>query len=220
MTLKTVLALGLFAVTLGAHAEEAVGMPELRTGDKWTVVGTDLMKNKVSWKVQREVIKVDGNIATWKYERLPPSTPATGESRLDTAAQVLIDSNLVSGKREVTNFPLVPGKEWKYEYEWKGSYGIVRYEVKAKVVGWEDITVPAGTFHCLRIEHNSYWSRESNIATDGTQTGTIRGRNDTVYWYGPTAKAMVKTATTEYRPTGGVWRRYGEELVEVSVNRN
>jgi len=196
-------------------------MPELQPVDVWVVQGTDLIKSELRWKVRREITKVDGGLATWKYEMLPPSRPASGENTFDVAAQVLQRSNLVFGKLEVTKFPLTPGKQWTYEYETKrAAGGTVRFEMSARVAGWEDIAVPAGTFRAMRIEHDGYWSREADFATEG-RSGSVRGRYQVTYWYAPAAKAIVKSTLRDHKPTGGgLWTYFQEELVELSLRRD
>jgi hypothetical protein len=47
-----------------------------------------------------------------------------------------------------------------------------------KVVGWEDVEVPAGKFKALRLEFD--------------RSGQMRGSASESVWYAPEAKAVVK----------------------------
>ena len=222
MRLGIALVVGLLAATPVAQASEPVGVPDMKVGDKWVMQGTDTLvkDNKVtSWKVRREVTKVEGTVATWKYEMLPPSKPTTGQNRYDFASQVIL-RDFVSGKPEPTRFPLVPGNEWTYEYEVKTSLGIVRNEMKAKVVGWEEVTVPAGTFRALRIEHQGKWSRDGDFARGEGFGQKLSAPVESIYWYAPAAKVVVKTTRTETSYYGGIWFRSEGQLVEFSTGNN
>ncbi|MCW9054906.1 MAG: hypothetical protein OQJ98_02940, partial [Candidatus Pacebacteria bacterium] len=103
------------------------------------------------------------------------------------------DGNMVSvtGSRGTTKFnpairtlsyPLSVGKSWDASYKMeRGSHVIRDSQLTAKVVGWEEVTVPAGTFMCLKIK------------TEGTYTYTYRGRiysgnTDTTTWVAQSAR--------------------------------
>lgn len=217
MKLRATLIVGVLTIAFTAHASEPVGLPDVRVGDKWVVQGKDALvrvNESKSWKVRREVTQVDGNIATWRYERLPPASPGTGQSRFDLASQVM-QRELVSGKQEAARFPLAMGNEWSYEYQVKTSLGVVKNEMTAKVVAWEDVTVPAGTFRALRIEHKGKWSRATDFSREGFSR-TISAPVEVIYWYAPAVKAIVKSRRTETSYYGGTWAESEEELVEFS----
>jgi hypothetical protein len=81
-------------------------------------------------------------------------------------------------------FPLIPGKSWSDETRWQIpdlSQG-GRSVIAGKVGEWEQVAVPAGIFHALRV--------------DVTIRGIGRlGWNDTTfitYWYAPECNRLVK----------------------------
>ena len=218
MRLGIALAIGLLVAASAGRASETIAVPNVRVGDKWVMQGTDTWpKNnkEATWKVERLVVKVEGSLATWKYENRPPLQPGSGENRYDVASQVIL-RDYVSGKDEPTRFPLAVGNEWRYEYSAKTSSGIVRNDIKAKVVGWEDVTVPAGTFRVLRIEHEGSWSRDTDFARDGI-IRSLTAPVEITYWYAPAAKTIVKSIRVEKSFYGGVWFRREQQLVEFSL---
>jgi hypothetical protein len=71
----------------------------------------------------------------------------------------LSQRRVVNGEETVTgrpySFPLSVGKSWTADYinpNRRGRQVSAHFHDTWKVVGWEDVTTPAGTFHCLRVE--------------------------------------------------------------------
>ena len=82
-------------------------------------------------------------------------------------------------------FPLYPGKTWVNDFDWymKGaapSKG--KGEDRGRVIGWEDIQVPAGTFHALKVE----------VVTRFSGTGGMADESTLDYWYSPKINRFVK----------------------------
>lgn len=105
-------------------------------------------------------------------------------------------------------FPLAPGASWRSRYELtRARQGAFRskWDVQIKVVGWEDVEVPAGRFRALRIEGDGSYQRQ-DVAGNGS------GR--WVFWYAPQAKRWVKYTyeSTDFRGNPNV--RQTDELVE------
>ena len=51
-----------------------------------------------------------------------------------------------------------------------------------KVIGWEDVQVPAGNFHALKVEVNSRYYGKGGMADDATL----------IFWYSPQINRFVK----------------------------
>lgn len=82
-------------------------------------------------------------------------------------------------------FPLYPGKTWDDSYDWemKGASPVQgRAEDHGKVLGWEDVQVPAGTFHALKVQVNSRYYGKGGMADEETL----------VYWYSSRVNRFVK----------------------------
>ena len=101
-------------------------------------------------------------------------------------------------------FPLVIGKTWRDEVTISdsGTSGETRARLSGKVIGWESVTVPAGTFRALRIELRGTYS------SDGDGSGTIE---DTL-WYSPEVRNAVRA---EYKDTVGSGSRYNHDIHEL-----
>jgi hypothetical protein len=87
-------------------------------------------------------------------------------------------------------FPLFVGKKWNYAYsttkhEKKGQPGILEdYNVDVKVVSYEQIKLPAGTFWAFKIE-------ESKLKW-GVKPKPKRVFKHRTVWYSPEVKNVVK----------------------------
>lgn len=96
-------------------------------------------------------------------------------------------------KEEVTpfkgqfSFPLWVGKKWSYSFSTsKGKQGASesRSDTNVKIVAYEQVKVPAGTFGAFKIEEVRYGTTKK-----GTQSLTGKGLT---IWYSPDIKRYVK----------------------------
>lgn len=89
------------------------------------------------------------------------------------------------------SFPLEPGKVWQGKYRMSRSDGrVYDYDMSVTAVGWEDVTVPAGTFKALKLSSVNWYRR-----SDGG--GTAAGRIAVNRWYVPEMKRFVKSETLD-----------------------
>jgi hypothetical protein len=75
-------------------------------------------------------------------------------------------------------FPLYPGKTWEDSYDWevRGAAPVKgKAEDRGKVIGWEEVQVPAGSFRALKVEVERRFYGKGGMADDATL----------VYWYTP-----------------------------------
>jgi hypothetical protein len=85
-------------------------------------------------------------------------------------------------------FPLVVGKKWEHtNTSTHPTCGNNTADLKSEVVGWEDVTVPAGTFRTIRIDSQGYWSSRCG-----------RDRLAYKFWYSPDVRWLVKSEATTY----------------------
>lgn len=82
-------------------------------------------------------------------------------------------------------FPLQEGKTWVRQYTVRGERDRRPFDVtlKAKVGGWERLSVPAGTFDAIRIQTSIEFPR----------TG-----HEELCWYAPEVKRFVKCKFSEH----------------------
>jgi hypothetical protein len=136
----------------------------------------------------------------------------------------------VNGVETIVNrplaFPLALGKSWNVNYvESNPSPHHVRegIDITYKVVGWEDVTTPAGAFKTLRIEGKGNWvadiaarvqtnavmAKQGAALAQSTQNVVqgaqrITGRIYRVNWYVPEVKRWVKSRDETLSSTGQV----------------
>jgi hypothetical protein len=104
-------------------------------------------------------------------------------------------------------FPLSVGKTWKAAvvFESTDQPGKeVRAVLEARVVGFESVTVPAGTFQAMKIVMSGNY-RARNLEHDWV------GRIEDTLWYSPQARNAVRY---EYKDTVGV-STYNHEIHEL-----
>jgi hypothetical protein len=108
--------------------------------------------------------------------------------------------------------------------------------LKYRVVGWEDVEVPAGKFKALKIEAEGSWSGEiapQTTASAASQAGalgttavvqtvnvkaeTVTGRLYQAYWYAPEVKREVKSVEENYDTNGVRTARFTNDLESYKV---
>ena len=105
------------------------------------------------------------------------------------------------------SFPLWVGKTWKGQVAFESSDQPgkeVHAELSARVVGFESVTVPAGTFFALKIEMSGPY-RARNVEYNWT------GRIEDTLWYAPQVRNAVRY---EYKDTSGT-SPYNHEIHEL-----
>ena len=145
----------------------------------------------------------------------------------------------VDGRETVVNrpfaFPLKPGKTWDLQYTddrpGNTAHKSEKYDTHYRVVGWEDIEVPAGTFHALKVEADGTWIAEvapkvsAVVATQASAQGTtataqtlkvtaetVTGRIYKAFWYVPEVKRPVKSVEEYFDTNGARNERFTDEL--------
>ncbi len=182
-----------------AVAADVAEAPQYKVGDTWKYGRTDLWKNErtTGWTATVAGL-MDGRV------RIDMKNERNEESRMF----LTLDGNFVSGRTQVKpfmpqfSFPLSVGKQWEGTYEYQSSRGTSgTTRLKAKVLGKESITVPAGTFDAFKIEYQAYYTRSDAASFGG---GTMRS----VYWYAPAAKRIVREEYSDTTPSGSQWDKH------------
>jgi hypothetical protein len=163
-----------------AASAEQVAAPVLHSDDVWIdrIRGSDR-------EFRIESVQPDGkmNVSFWGTEMTTdPNLNIIVYRSLTEAAS----DPTISNKPELWfAFPLYPGKSWVNDYTWKitgASATTGQAEDKGQVLGWEDVTVPAGTFHCLKVEVKSRFFGK----------GGMFDQSQLTYWYAPKVNRFVK----------------------------
>ena len=181
-----------------AFAQEIANKPELRIGDTWMFHMTGNDDGKTVESAWRRVIveKLPGD----KIRVTPPYNVDVFDDSWNPIYRDRPDFWPVDYR-----FPLRVGASWSYASPVGASTVDGRsYDNHGnmKVVAYEPITVPAGTFNCFRIEGESYWSAAIDATLpDYVFTEKWRITN----WYCPDVRFIGKSHTERY--SGGNFRK-------------
>jgi hypothetical protein len=119
------------------------------------------------------------------------------------------------------------GKTWRTEYTEVNPNPQKLRETDVypfKVVGWEDIEVPAGKFHALKIESDGRWTADlsqrlmnSAVTAQTTENRVVpivraSGRYYKCFWYVPEVKRWVKSTEENYSSDGSLNNVVSDEL--------
>lgn len=200
------------AVPAGTNADEssAVQQPSFRVGDSWTYNKIDLWKKEFQFAVVSTITALTNEQIVLEAAGLDGSGHATvfrtrdlNVVRIESGDNVQISDPFYPNYA----FPLQVGKTWQREVTFRSSADSskeVHASLRGRVVGWELVTVPAGTFRALRIDLEGGYRA---ISFGGNWSGAIRDR----LWFAPEVRNAVKY---EYEDTVG-GSRYTSERYEL-----
>lgn len=204
-----------FGLVERAVSETApVEAPVLGAGQQWVYRRTDLWKNEEAERFSQDLL-YDAP-AFWLVRwTILSSSDAKRKGSVTTEAMYKLtqgfDDSQMEGLHEALRFPLSPGKSWRFNYKFKSPKGpLIDVKQTATVKGWENVTVPAGTFRVLRVEHAGWYE-----ATENRSRWT--GKITETFLYAPLARRVV---FHEYRDTtgrGATWDHRRDELVEMHL---
>lgn len=153
-------------VSLGTDAQAAtaataanpISQPAFNAGDSWVFDEAHQKGNSGFSQSRTDVIidRVDDDTMTvgGKIDGAPTNYTDSIVG-LDWSKRVTIDGKQVVTTRPLS-FPLTVGSTWSSDYDLPpaGNQKNTHFHGTYKVVGWEDVTVPAGTFHALKVEEH------------------------------------------------------------------
>ncbi len=226
-------------LTRDSAPSEPVAQPDIKEGDTWRY------SIKVDWNGFKSISDVREDHISW----VGPSNFALSYASVDgksTRGAMLLQRDW-STRRQFNHvdsvftqrfsFPMSPGKSWEVQLSLPYDQTHHSYEV----VGWEKVTVPAGTFDALRVEdhgtgvwqHELYpipvlpmppgagGSRTSPSPTERANQVTSSpagGRISSSYWYVPSIKREVKSIEEEYDATGTLQGRITFQLTSYALH--
>lgn len=224
-----------------AQADDA-SAPKILPQDTWTFRNT--VEKRGTFRQTRwatTVVRASATSMAIESKEVDSTLPPT--ERLSGADWSR--SRSVNGHQTVVNqplkFPLVVGKDWTIDYTEKDpnrQHSSEHIQTKYTVVGPDDVTVPAGTFHAVKIEADGEWEATvapavSNVsgsridaagATTVMQTNKIKptgasGHLYKAFWYVPAVKKWVKSVEEYYDANGVRNERWSEELESYKVGK-
>ena len=228
--------LALAGALLSANAgAESIPALKLKPGDTWTYHST--AEKRTGWQQSR----VESTVVRAGPTTVAVSIKPVGSTMPPTEQLMGADwsrTRSVNGHETIVNrplaFPLSVGKTWTVEYTEthpNRQHSSEHHRAVYGVAGWEDVTVPAGTFHALKIEADGERTATMAPAVGGTvatrldeqgattvvQSGktapaTVSGRLYKGFWYVPAVKRWVKPVEEYYDSNGVRNERYADEL--------
>ena len=197
------------ACVSSALAQEVAERPDLHVGDTWVfhVTGVDDGKPVDSaWRRRINEILPDGKIRV---------SPRYETDTFDTSWNPIYSDHPEFPTPDF-QFPLRVGAAWSFASPGGGlTRDGTHYDLhgRRKVVAYESITVPAGTFKCFRIEGGSEWvqtHRHGNSDYKTVENWQITN------WYCPEIRYIGKSHTETYfggSSRKGTYRTLDHELV-------
>ena len=189
--------------------QSATHAPDFIEGQQWTFKRIDLWKNEEIERFSQTFDRQNNGVWAVAWTILQSNDEArvgTTAEQFDSATHGFADARL-KGDYVPLKFPLSLGKTWTFSYKFQSKpETLVAVTQSARVTRWEDVTVPAGTFKTLRVEHAGQYT-----STEGAQSWS--GRITETFWYAPEVGRVV---AQEYKDTtgyGATWDQRRDELV-------
>ena len=194
-----------------AHGADLAHAPNVRVGDTWKYNQLDGFTNEIKFEFSRRVVGISDSEIT--IEQTIKGRAGYRVIIYDRFWNLIDNGTLkFEPSNGVQSFPVTIGKVLRKEYREKniktGVFSVCT--VSGQYVGWEKVTVPAGTFDTLRLEDE----------IECRSTGADAAINKTAHksWYAPSVNKYVRTESQTVRD-GRVREKTGTELVEYSPAR-
>ncbi|MDW3682544.1 hypothetical protein RA280_12485 [Cupriavidus sp. CV2] len=232
------------ALMANQASAQSVEQPAFKEGDSWTMH----LKNQFPNGETRERSFVSALVRSGGDSILVSTKPV--DSSLPPKEMLMgldwSQARSINGHMQVVNkplsFPMKIGKTWTVSYDEDHPNPTVKQrhtQMQYKVIGWEDITVPAGKFQALKIETDGTWYLEfqptpaaAAAVAKADQNGSsvtmqsqkpitrdpATGRIYRAYWYVPSVKRTVKIIEEQYNSGGGLSSRDTLELESYRVD--
>lgn len=205
-----------FAGAASAADPVVVDKPRVAVGDTWTYNSEIRAANRSKKLVETfEVSGVTGNrlhvVVLRKFEGEAEGEPIEADMVFSDDWNVMITGNrggrpsaIMRPSTAMLKFPMKAGERYPSDYDMETlpDGNLVRHRRASRVVGWEDVTVPAGKFRALRIE------------AEGTVQVAKKpkpGRSMVTVWWVPELRRWVKLEQ-DFGPNG-----HRQELVSYKL---
>jgi len=148
---------GLGLLTIADAEPPAVTGPVFKTGDAWVFDQTS-QRGISGFSQQRldlTVERTDGDTMVVGIKR--DGAPTANDDHVvgqDWSQRHVVDGQETPTTRPLS-FPMRVGQNWTVDFSdatRRGMQTSLHVHRTYKVMGWEDVTVPAGTFHAMKIE--------------------------------------------------------------------
>ena len=157
--LAFIAALSAFSAQALAADLKSTPAPSFKVGDTW-VFDQTIEKGQTGFSQVRIDLAIERlNDSTMMVGIKRDGAPTAFEDHVvgkDWSLREVIDGQETATTRPFT-FPMSVGDSWTIDYTdsiRRGAQTSLHVHQTYKVVGWEDVTVPAGTYRALKIEAN------------------------------------------------------------------
>jgi hypothetical protein len=200
--------------TLGAiHVSNAsaqssgvqISKPPVQVGDRWTYRRMDVRRSALQYTFEHEVTFVSSETIIVLETRNNDKNDFTATYTPEWNGTSYGTGQVFQPQTGWFRFPLVIGDRYSGKFEQvakKGSQVRVAFEGDVHIVGWEDITVPAGKFRAIKMSSTGTYRRLDVIGS---------GQYSAATWYVPALRRWVKQTYED----PGVSR--ADELVEFGL---
>jgi hypothetical protein len=183
----------LLLVPLAAAAQ--VPAPEVKVGDRWVYRHSDARFQPPVFNYELRVTFVDARAIHTLLVRQGTLKESDATWTPQWASVVSVDEGVVETEKPMLQFPLAIGGQYPAAWDNRrpriGNFH-ARHERTVRVVGWEEIEVPAGRFRALKLEAQGNWRRMDRPAS---------GRARNTIWYVPEVKRWVKSVYEDANST-------------------
>jgi hypothetical protein len=173
----------LATLLVGATEAQTQQRPQWTVGDTWVFHSTEGLPAKESEWSRKVVEALPG-------ERYKVVTESNRNLTFDNEGNSIDDRGPDFSWRRF-NLPLEVGKRWKHQRKIAGPTWSGTEESEWEVKAVEKITVPAGSYDCVRVDGSAWRS----WTAPGGGAGYNRALSETTYWYCPAIKWAAKWQT-------------------------
>jgi len=200
------------------NSNSEVTPPDIKVGDVFIIESINPAHPENNAKTERTVVSTDGGIIVLSVVNLNSKSGKKRSLKFNKEWNLIATRNSdnsgfdYSPPLKYFEFPLSPGKTWQQtttETNIKTD-AIRKHKISAVVGDWEDITVPAGTFHAIKVSLNT---EVVNPITGEKSTGT-----DTS-WYAPDVKRTIKSEVTSRNETDKTEQQSVAQLISFNGDK-
>jgi hypothetical protein len=225
--MKRIMLLGAAALlTTAAAKPDAVPAPSFRVGDSWVYEQSHQQGTQGFGQQRLDMTIERTGEDTILIGMKPDGVPMAYEDHVmgpDLSQHRIVDGKDVETVRPL-NFPMAVGQSWSVDFTdptRRGQQASAHIHRTYKVIGWEDVVVPAGTFHAIEVESSGVDQAVidvPNVAMGGAMASpqgataisqSQRGGRQllTVRWhsemyYAPAVKNFVKSVEEQFNTDG------------------
>ena len=187
--------------SMSCDAQDAVAKPDVKVDDRWIYRRMDHRFEPPVLLYELRVSFVDARAIHTVISKQGRPRDSDASFTPEWNGVVAVDEGVIDVKQGLLQFPLAVGRTYPALWEMRrpraGAF-LARHERTVKVVGWEEVEVPAGKFLAIKVQADGRWQRLDRKTGDWAR--------DTL-WYVPEVKRWVKRL---YEDAQG---KVGEELI-------